>query len=288
MGSPAGRCSILSRVEKHNPLKSGIIAQKRAALKGETSGRTTEIKELTFDTVRKDAIRYGLATDVTNQINAGKEASIFLAQWRGHHIILKAYRLWQSSHKMSKKKGYIAQGTSKRTHFILGMMEDLAVMEYDFLMNCFRAGVHVPTPIGRVGNYLTMRFIGDETQPAPQLKDVQLGNPEKVLNQILDDYLLMYSKANYVHGDLSKYNILWWQDCPWIIDVPQAVKVNKWSNMLQVERLLLRDIQNVLSYFESYDIYRDAEHVLDVFLKEYVPENLKNYRELAAEGIELL
>ncbi len=278
----------VSRVEKHNPLKSGAIAQKRAALKGETSGRVTEIKELTFDTVREDAIQYGLATDVTYQINAGKEASIFLAQWRGHHIILKAYRLWQSSHKMSKKKGYIAQGTSKRTHFILGMMEDLAVMEYDYLMNCFRAGVHVPTPIGRVGNYLTMRFIGDGAQPAPQLKDVHLENPEKVLDQILDDYLLMYSKAHYVHGDLSKYNILWWQERPWIIDVPQAVIVNKWSNMVRVEKLLMRDIRNVLRHFEDYDIYRDPEHILEVFLSEYIPENLKNYRELRSEGIELL
>jgi serine/threonine-protein kinase RIO1 len=262
---------MVSRVEKHNPLKSGAIAQKRAALKGETSGRTTEIKELTFETVRKDAIQYGLATDVTYQINA-----------------VKAYRLWQSSHKMSKKKGYVAQGTSKRTHFILGMMEDLAVMEYDYLMNCFRAGVHVPTPIGRVGNYLTMRFIGDGTQPAPQLKDVHLENPEKVLDQILDDYLLMYSKAHYVHGDLSKYNILWWQERPWLIDIPQAVIVNKWSDMLKVEKLLIRDIKNVLAHFETYDIYRDPDHILEVFLTEYIPENLKNYRELASEGIELL
>ncbi|MFX1260601.1 MAG: RIO1 family regulatory kinase/ATPase [Promethearchaeota archaeon] len=278
----------MSRVEKHNPLKSGAIAQKRAALRAETSGRITEIKELTFDTVREDAIQYGLATDVIYQINAGKEASIFLAQWRGHHIILKAYRLWQSSHKMSKKRGYVAQGTGKRTYFILGMMEDLAVMEYDFLMNCFRAGVHVPTPIGRVGNYLTMRFIGDETQPAPQLKDVNLENPENVLDQILDDYLLMYGKAHYVHGDLSKYNVLWWQDRPWIIDVPQAVTVNKWSDMLRVEKLLMRDIKNVLDHFESYGIHRDPDLILDVFLSEYIPENLKNYRELESEGIELL
>jgi len=278
----------VSRVEKHNPLKSGVIVQKRVALRGESSGGKTEIKELTFDTVREDAIRYGLATDVTYQINAGKEASIFLAQWRGHHIILKAYRLWQSSHKMSKKKGYVAQGTSKRTHFILGMIEDLAVMEYDYLMNCFRSGVHVPTPIGRVCNYLTMRFIGDGTQPAPQLKDVHLENPEKVLDQILDDYLLMYSKAHYVHGDLSAYNILWWEYRPWIIDVPQAVSVNKWSDMLKVEKLLSRDISNILVYFESYEIYRDPEHIVQVFLDEYIPENLKNYRELTSEGVELL
>ncbi|MFX0107356.1 MAG: RIO1 family regulatory kinase/ATPase [Candidatus Hodarchaeota archaeon] len=278
----------MSRVEKHNPLKSGALAQKRAALKGEASGRTTEFRELTFETVRKDAIQFGLVSDVTYQINAGKEASIFLAEWKGHNIILKAYRLWQSSHKMSKKKGYVPQGTSKRTHCILGMMEDLAVMEYDYLMNCFRAGVHVPTPIGRVGNYLTMRFIGDGVQPAPQLKDVELDQPERVLNQILDDYLLMYSKAQYVHGDLSQYNILWWQDLPWIIDVPQAYKVDKWCDMVKAEKLLHRDIKNVLSYFESYGIYRDPGFILNVFLDEYIPENQRNYRELVSEGRQLL
>ena len=98
----------------------------------------------------------------------------------------------------------------------------------------------------------------------------------------------MYSEAHYVHGDLSAYNILWWNNKPWIIDVPQGEVVNKWSDMNKVELMLRRDIKNILKYFRSYGIERDPEHILDVFLDTYIPSNLRNYRELRKEGLELL
>jgi RIO kinase 1 len=158
-------------------------------------------------------------------------------------------------------------------------MEALAAKEFDILSLCFKAGVHVPTPIGRVGNYVTMRFIGDALDTAPQLRDAEVDDPELVLDQILDDYLLMYSKAHYVHGDLSRYNILWWQNRPWIIDVPQAYRVDAWADMKQVESLLYRDIRNVLSYFKKYGVQRDADYILEQFVSEYTPHNLRNYRE---------
>ena len=278
----------MSRVEKFQPQKGGAISKKISSLKGGSTSRGSVFQEITFSSVKSDAINFGLATDVLNQMSAGKEASIFFAMWKEHPIILKVYRLYQSSHQLSKKKGYVTQASSKRTYCVLNMMEDLAVAEYDILMSCFRMGVHTPTPIGRVANMLTMRFIGDDKSPAPQLRDVTLQNPETVLDQILDDYLIMYRDAHYVHGDLSRYNILWWQGRPWIIDVPQAYKVGIDSDMNIAEAMLKRDIRNVLGYFEEYGIYRDEKHILDVFLSEYIPRNMKYYRELRREGGELL
>lgn len=149
----------------------------------------------------------------------------------------------------------------------------------DLLSACFKTGMKVPTPIGRVGNYLTMRFIGDAIEPAPQLRNVKLEDPELVLDQILDDYLIMYRDVNYVHGDLSAYNILWWENCPWIIDMPQASKVGPWSDMKSIVSLLRRDIVNVLRYFKKYGIKRDVDEILNVFLGEYIPSNLQNYKE---------
>ncbi|MGY5874459.1 MAG: RIO1 family regulatory kinase/ATPase [Candidatus Thorarchaeota archaeon] len=278
----------MSRVDKFQPQKSSAITKKTDALKSDSSAKGSVIREITFDAVKEDAIKYGLVTDVDYQMSSGKEASIFLALWKGYPIVLKVFRLYQSSHQLSKKKGYSTAASSKRTYNILGMMEDIAMAEYDILMNCFKAGVHSPTPIGRVGHMLTMRFIGDDTTPAPQLKDVELENPEVVLDQILDDYLVMYRDAHYVHGDLSRYNILWWKDRPWIIDVPQAYEVGPWSDMPKVEAFLRRDIKNVLKYFESYGIHRDAEVILEIFLSEYTPKNLRHYRELMREGGELV
>lgn len=278
----------MSRVDKFNPLSKGsAIDQKRDEIRGGTSGKAS-MGEPGFAEIRTDAINYGLATDVLYQMSAGKEASIYLALWNNFPIILKAYRIWATPHKLSMTKGYVRESSGKRTRWILGLIEDIAVKEFDILDNCFKAGVRVPTPISRVANYITMRFIGDGETPAPQLKDVQLENPEAVLNEIFDQYLLMYRNANYVHGDLSSYNILWWKENPWIIDTPQSEPVNKWSNMSKIELVLRRDIENVLKYFETYGIERDPEHILNVFLDAYIPDNLRNYRELRKEGIELL
>ncbi|MFW9787202.1 MAG: RIO1 family regulatory kinase/ATPase [Candidatus Thorarchaeota archaeon] len=278
----------MSRVDKFNPLAKGsAIDQKRDEIRGGTCGKA-EIGEPRFQEIRQDAINYGLATDVLHPISAGKEASIYLALWKEHPIILKAYRLWSTPHKLSMTKGHIRESSGKKTRWILGLIEDVAVAEFDVLQNCYSAGVRIPTPISRVANYLTMRFIGDGETPAPQLRDVELENPEAVMNEILDQYLKMYSEAHYTHGDLSAYNILWWMDMPWIIDVPQSEPVNKWSNMNKVELFLRRDIENVLKYFGTYGIERDTEHILNVFLDAYIPSNLRNYRELRNEGLELL
>jgi len=133
-----------------------------------------------------------------------------------------------------------------------------------------------------------MRFIGEGEIPAPQLREVELEDPEAVMNEIFDQYLKMYRDAHYAHGDFSAFNILWWHDKPWIIDVPQSETVNKWSDMNKIELVLRRDIHNVLTYFKSYGIERDPEHILNVFLDAYIPDNLKNYRELRNEGLELL
>lgn len=278
----------MSRVDKFNPLAKGsAIDQKRDELRGGTCGKA-QMKEPQFKAIRDDAIRYGLAHDVLYPISAGKEASIFLAKWNNHSIVLKAYRLWATPHKLSTGKGYIRESSGKKTRWILGLVEDIAVAEFDILQNCFRAGVRVPTPIGRVANYLTMRFIGDGDEPAPQLREVQLEDPEATMNEIFDQYLKMYSIAHYVHGDLSEYNILWWQNKPWIIDTPQGEEVGLWSNMNKIELILLRDIKNVLKYFKQYGIHRDPESILEVFLDAYIPRNQVNYRELRKDGMELL
>ena len=277
----------MSRVDKFNPLAKGsAIDQKRDELRGGTRGKA-KIEEPKFDEIRRDAINYGLASDVLYPISAGKEASIFLALWKDHPIVLKSYRLWSTPHKLSTTKGHIRESSGKKTRWILGLIEDIAVAEFDVLQDCFKVGVRIPTPISRVANYLTMRFIGDGETPAPQLREVELDDPEAVMNEIFDQYLKMYRDAHYTHGDLSAYNILWWKNQPWIIDVPQSETVNKWSDMNKVELFLRRDIHNVLKYFKNYGIERDSEQILNVFLDAYIPTNLRNYRELRNEGLEL-
>ncbi|MCF2136338.1 MAG: hypothetical protein K9W43_03775 [Candidatus Thorarchaeota archaeon] len=256
----------MTPVEKFNPHKRSALSFKRDRQRGGRSGRQVAIREITIDEVRRDALEFGLATGIHMELKSGKEASVYLAMWKQYPIALKAFRLWQSS-QTRKKRGF----------FALGKMEMLAAKEFDVLTAAFTVGVPVPTPIGRVGNYLTMRFIGDGLIPAPRLKDVELENPESVLDQILDDYLRLYRDAHYTHGDLSPFNLLWWRGKAWFIDFPQAKSVDPWADMNQIVAILRADIENVVEYFERYDLERDCDEILSTFLKSYVPENHRHF-----------
>ena len=68
----------------------------------------------------------------------------------------------------------------------------------------------------------------------PLLQDVEL---------LLDCHL--------VHGDLSAYNVLWWADRPWIIDVPQSIDLHASRNGYAHLR---RDVENLGRYFERYGL----------------------------------
>ena len=54
-----------------------------------------------------------------------------------------------------------------------------------------------------------------------------------------------------MHGDLSAYNVLWWQERPWIIDVPQSIDLHA-SRDGYVH--LRRDVQNLERYFARYGL----------------------------------
>ncbi len=258
----------MAPVEKFNPEKMTALSFKRGRQRAGRSGRHVAIREITLEEVRRDAQEFGLVTDIYMELKSGKEASVFLALWKEYPIVLKAFRLWQSS-QTRKKRGFFAPAK----------MEMLAAKEYDVLMAAFQAGVPVPTPIGRVGNYLTMRFIGDGFTPAPRLNEVELADPEIVLDQILSDYLKLYRDAHYTHGDLSPFNLLWWRDRAWFIDFPQAKLVNPWADMRTVVEILSADIENVIKHFRKFGIERDCDEIVSDFLKSYIPKNQVHFLE---------
>ncbi|TFG06366.1 hypothetical protein EU538_10365 [Candidatus Thorarchaeota archaeon] len=146
-------------VDKYNPKKVGVLRHKRAQVRAGQSGRSVGIRELTFPEVREDVIDFGLVTSFVRQMKSGKEASLFVALRKKHTIVVEVYRLWLSANARHKQ-GFLALEAAER----------LAVREYDILCACFRSGVLTPTPISRVGTYLTMRIICTDGDPAPRLE----------------------------------------------------------------------------------------------------------------------
>lgn len=119
--------------------------------------------------------------------------------------------------------------------------------EFSFMEQLFRAGAAVPKPIACGENALLMGYIGDEQIAAPTLNNVTLEPPES--NQLLADVIksikLMLAHG-YIHGDLSAYNILYWEGQAVLIDFPQVTDI---FNNPNAREIFGRDVTRICEYF---------------------------------------
>jgi RIO kinase 1 len=131
---------------------------------------------------------------------------------------------------------------------------ELAVMT-----RLWQAGVNVPYPVSQTTDGLLMQYVGDRSGAAPRLAQAQLDREGAALAaaQLIRDLHRMVG-AGLVHGDLSPYNLLWWQGQLWMIDLPQAVDIALNLNALD---LLLRDLCNVALWFRRRGVAFDADDI---------------------------
>ncbi|MEM4347744.1 MAG: serine protein kinase RIO [Candidatus Altiarchaeota archaeon] len=190
-------------------------------------------------------------------ISIGKEANVYHGfSSDGKEIVIKIYAVETSDFRNMDK--YLANDVrfpkwKNRRHLV----HLWAKREFHNLWKIHRY-VNCPEPVALHDNVLVMSFIGSKGIPAPKLKDVLPENPEKTLEKILNFIKVMYMK-NFVHGDLSEYNILYWKDEPWLIDFSMGVLI---THPL-AEELLIRDVRNVLRYFKEFEIKKDENEVLE-------------------------
>jgi RIO kinase 1 len=128
--------------------------------------------------------------------------------------------------------------------------------EYQTLALAHEAGTNVPRPITRTTDVILMEFVGDDNGPAPPLHTVRIDPAEAQahFDKLLED-VATWLRLERVHGDLSAYNILYWDDQLVTIDFPQAVHPRANPNAYM---LLERDIANVGKYFARYGVVADA------------------------------
>lgn len=227
----------------------------------------------TLDEVFDKSTLLGLGKLISDQvidhldfpISTGKEAVIFRAVTSDNKFVaIKIYRTSNLTFKHILK--YIVgdprfdTANKNRREIIF----EWAKKEFKNLERLKKARVRVPTPIKKMNNILVMEYIGDSEQPAPLLKDAELKNPKKIFDTLLNFIALMYKKAGIVHADLSAYNILMYQDRPYIIDVGQGVLL---EHSLSLE-FLKRDIHNIVRYFAKYNIKRDEKEIFEQIIQE--------------------
>jgi RIO kinase 1 len=115
-----------------------------------------------------------------------------------------------------------------------------------------------------------MSYIGDEFMAAPTLNTVDLERDEaehlfcEVQRNV--DLLLQH---DLIHGDLSAYNLLYWEGEVVLIDFPQVVSL--YSNP-KARTILRRDIQRVCDYFSGQGVRCNAGAIANELWRRYVPE----------------
>jgi RIO kinase 1 len=74
-----------------------------------------------------------------------------------------------------------------------------------------------------------------------------------------------------IHGDLSAYNILYWEGKVTLIDFPQVTNPQTNRNAYQILR---RDIERVCEYFDKWEVRSNPRDITDKLWDKYVKPKL--------------
>ena len=208
----------------------------------------------------------GLITDVLGVIGDGKEATVYCCRADASTgvdlLAAKVYRA-QKFRAFAGARRYAAHRVvlDERVDRAMKAKTDKGrrlahhawiAWEWETLCTLHDAGASVPNPLAASDDAILMEYLGDEDGAAPKLRHVELG-PEQAraaLERLLQDVELLLD-CHMVHGDLSAYNVLWWQDRPRIIDVPQSIDLHASRDGYSHLR---RDVENLERYFERYGL----------------------------------
>ena len=219
----------------------------------------------------------GLITDVTRRVKGGKEANVYtcmadpatgfdllaaklyrprMLRHLRNDAVYKAGRQLRDEDGKQMKGRRVKLALKKKTKF--GKQVDIGWWiqnEFATQKKMYEAGVDVPKPIAHQGTALLMEFVGDASMAAPTLNQVRLDEDEAapLFEQIMDNVALMLD-LHFIHGDLSAYNILYWEGEVTIIDFPQTVEARVNPHAFE---LLQRDITRICEYFAGYGVEAD-------------------------------
>ncbi len=236
-------------------------------------------------------------TDVLRRIKGGKEANVYLC--RGSDaagsglVTAKVYR--PRSLRSLKNDGIYRTGRidlgvdgnplvkaadvnaiRKRSNYGEELRhQSWVAYEFQTLEMLYEAGADVPKPYAMEKNAILMGFIGDDGNAAPTLSSVKLHRDEvKPLfdRLVLNLNLLLDNKR--IHGDLSAYNILYWDGRITLIDFPQVVHPDMNPSAWVI---FLRDVTRTCQYFSAQGLSCDS---LKLASELWTSHGHKIYREV--------
>ena len=237
-----------------------------------------EIDEALLDAFIGD----GSITDVLYVVRSGKEATVYCCRGAaasgGGLLAAKVYRplerrnfrndaIYQTGRDAAMESRTRRALANKTRHGRDVQYGAWINAEFQTMRMLYAAGADVPEVFCRSNGALLMEYFGDEQAAAPMLNRVTLPrqDADKFLRAIIDNVTLWLAN-HLVHGDLSPYNLLYWDGRIVAIDFPQAVdaRVNP-----RARSLLCRDLENVCGYFSRYGIRADAARIANALWANY-------------------
>jgi RIO kinase 1 len=233
-----------------------------------------------------------LIVDVLGQVKGGKEASVYRCEAHPSvgvpYLAAKVYRphelrtmrndaRYRRGRQILTGDGRAAKTTDhrimravgKKTKFGRQVMHTSWLMhEYTAMERLYEAGAAVPQAVAASENAILMGYFGDEVRGAPTLSEVSLDSDEAVplFEEVWRNVELMLAH-DLIHGDLSAYNILYWEGSAVVIDFPQVIES---SRNQEAYDLLARDVRRVCQYFRRQGVRRDPAALLDELWTRYV------------------
>lgn len=216
-------------------------------------------------------VNAGVLENINGCISTGKESVVFHAdggtleeQPVPDEVVLKVFKTTLNEFK--NRDRYMNDDRHFKDHFSkLNPRKVIRLWAEKELYNLGRmrkAGIPCPEAVLLKKHILVMSFIGKDHIPAPKLKDVKLGSEEmkEAYQQVLQLMQRLYQDCNLVHADLSEYNMLWFQEKVWLIDVSQSVEPTHPHGL----EFLFRDCRNVSTFFQKRGV-SEALSVYDLF-----------------------
>jgi RIO kinase 1 len=232
-------------------------------------------------------------SDVMRLIKGGKEASVYQcvadvhlqAGVQANYIAAKVYRprrfrslkndsLYREGRQHLDSDGRpinddgMLHAIQKRTSYGRELMHSSWIEhEFQALKTLGAAGADVPTPYASGNNAILMGYIGDTNTAAPILNGIHLSqNDARPLFQRTIYNIELMLANGLVHGDLSAFNILYWEGRITLIDFPQIVRPGQNRNAYPIFK---RDVERVCEYFQRQGVKSDARRLAEAMWQSY-------------------
>lgn len=227
--------------------------------------------------------------DVLRMVKGGKEASVYLcrgsASSGSDYLAAKVYRprrfrslkndwMYREGRRNLDESGReihnkgMVHAMEKRTEYGRELLHT-SWLEHEFqaLAALYEAGADVPRPFASDANAILMEYYGDEVMGAPTLNEVDLraGEARSLFDRVLHNIELML-KLGRIHGDLSAFNILYWEGEIVLIDFPQVIRPEENRSAYLIFE---RDVKRVCEYFQRKGVRSNPRQLSSDLWRQY-------------------